>query len=157
MKQIDASWNRNNYIVNSGGLGIALCELYCDPLYTTFLAVKRSSDELRGLARTYCLCCCTYETLALDLDYGLFRVCDFQRYLITEVVHVCVVLHLHDVMVRLPDAICWRRVVSSTAVAAPSSPLRPIRIVHLVAVLRSPSHGRFTLGPWDAMVAMIMK
>lgn len=67
-------------------------------------------------------------------------------YLIAEVVDVCVILHLHDVMVRLSDAICWRRVVPSTAVAGPSSPLRPIGIVHLVAVLRSPSHGRCTLG-----------
>ena len=32
-----------------------------------------------------------------------------------------VVLHLHDIMVRLPDAICWRRVVSPAAVGGPSS------------------------------------
>lgn len=98
-----------------------------------------------------------FDTLVLDLDYRLFRVCDFQKYLITEVVHVRVILHLHDIMVRLPDAICWRGVVSSTAVAAPSTPLRPIGIVHLVAVLRSPSHGRCNLGPWDAIVAITTK
>lgn len=58
--------------------------------------------------------------------------------LVTEVVDVCVVLHLHDIVVCLPDTICWSRVVASAPPPPPA--LGSIAIVHLVAVLGSPSH-----------------
>lgn len=66
-------------------------------------------------------------------------------HLITEVVDVCIILHLHDVVIRLSDAIRWRRVVASATAPRPSSPLGSVGIVHLVTVLRSPSHGRVSI------------
>lgn len=77
-----------------------------------------------------------YETYHHNVYYLI------EAYLIAEVVDVCVVLHLHDVMVCLPDTICWRRVEASATATATSSTLGPVASVHLVAVLRSPSHPR---------------
>lgn len=57
-------------------------------------------------------------------------------YLIAQVVDVCIVLHLHDVVVCLPNTICWCRVVAAPTPPPPG----PVAIVHLVAVFGSPSH-----------------